>query len=228
MAVAGASTDIPCVAAGVPFMQLDVHQDGSTTRVSCTAAFPTVSTRSLCIWPVKAEDLRQPFLCKAGAYAVVRCAGETFLRALSCAPARFGEAAGHAALAAEGPVVFAGEVLLGEGGCVVAWNCMSGTYRMPDLYACQASLPLDALWQFSPTRHVPVEDRERLHLLKGGGALCPPRGVCSSSSSSELVWQHGRSDSMSTRAWGCAEHINKRSAGCGSAFPCLRSHHQTT
>eukprot|EP00974_Lingulodinium_polyedra_P022646 2187321-Lingulodinium_polyedra.AAC.1 len=59
---------------------------------------------------------------QAGAYAVVRAPGEAFLRASLASPALLGEAAGHAGLAAEHPVVFAGEVEVDGNGALVAWG----------------------------------------------------------------------------------------------------------
>ena len=47
---------------------------------------------------------------EAGVYAIVRCHGEDGYRALMTNPARLGEAAGHAGLANEQPVIFAGEL----------------------------------------------------------------------------------------------------------------------
>ena len=77
----------------------------------------------------------------AGTYAVVLCSGEDYYRALRVGPARLGEAGGHAGLAAEHPVLFAGEVWVGEQGSIVGWTSVSGTYRIPDCYAHQSGSP---------------------------------------------------------------------------------------
>eukprot|EP00959_Pyramimonas_sp_CCMP1952_P274977 5748266-Pyramimonas_sp.AAC.1 len=47
-----------------------------------------------------------------GAYAVVKCVGESFYRGLLTEPVPIGTASGHAGLASCQPVEFAGEILL--------------------------------------------------------------------------------------------------------------------
>ena len=52
-----------------------------------------------------------------GTYAVVRCVGDgPCFRAIHAPPARLGEAAGHAGLASEQPVLFAGEMFVRRSG----------------------------------------------------------------------------------------------------------------
>ncbi len=91
----------------------------------------------------------------AGSYAVVKCSGEEFLRAILTAPSRFGEAGGHAGLASGSPVEFAGEVKLDCNMKLLAWNLMSGTYALPGECASQAKLPMDRYWRFVPKDEAP-------------------------------------------------------------------------
>ena len=63
----------------------------------------------------------------AGAYAVVLCANEPFFRAVKTEPTMLGECAGHAGLACEKPVLFAGEVEVNECMKIIGWSIVSGT-----------------------------------------------------------------------------------------------------
>ena len=63
---------------------------------------------------------------RPGAYAIVRCEDEDFFRALNTEPARFGEAGGHAGLASQQPVLFAGEVEVSAGGMLERWKNFPG------------------------------------------------------------------------------------------------------
>ena len=78
---------------------------------------------------------------KAGAYAAVLCEGETSFRALHTDPARMGEAGGHAGLASEQPVLWAGELVFDATAALSAWNNVSGTYQCPEEFAAQSKLP---------------------------------------------------------------------------------------
>jgi len=78
---------------------------------------------------------------KAGSHAFVKCPNEDGIR-LNVVTHQFGEACGHQILANEEPVLFAGEVLIGEDGLVLQWNNMSGTYRPPVRCVVQAGLPM--------------------------------------------------------------------------------------
>ncbi|KAJ1621680.1 hypothetical protein T492DRAFT_886559 [Pavlovales sp. CCMP2436] len=82
---------------------------------------------------------------RSGSHAFVRCVGERFLR-VAVASAPFGKASGHALLAGEGPVLFAGELEV-DGDGLTRWNNMSGTYRPSADDADRALLPLDKLWR---------------------------------------------------------------------------------
>jgi hypothetical protein len=111
----------------------------------------------------------------AGAYAVVKCAGEDFFRGILTEPARLGEAGGHAGLAAEHAVVFAGEIYVGEDMKLVAWCAVSGTYQIPLGFAAQSRLPLPLYWKFiEADRATSMPAPLRLHMLRGGHALLPP------------------------------------------------------
>ncbi|KAJ1632692.1 hypothetical protein T492DRAFT_904916 [Pavlovales sp. CCMP2436] len=56
------------------------------------------------------------------------------------------QASGHASLAAEGPVLYAGELEVDADG-LTRWNNMSGTYRPSADDAGRALLPLEKLWR---------------------------------------------------------------------------------
>jgi len=94
---------------------------------------------------VQMEMATRQVQLKPGSHAFVRCVGERFLR-VAVASASFGKASGHALLAAEGPVLYAGEVEVGVDG-LTRWNNMSGTYRPSADDAGCALLPLDKLWR---------------------------------------------------------------------------------
>lgn len=95
---------------------------------------------------------------KPGSHAFVLVPGERRLR-ISTHAAHFGNVAGHPQLATEASVLFAGEVLLGETGEVLAWSNMSGTYRPPRGLAAQVDLPLDLLWVVMPVDELRSELR---------------------------------------------------------------------
>ena len=103
-----------------------------------------------------------------GAYAVVLCHQEAFFRALHVPPARMGEAAGHACLAAQHAVLFAGELCVGSCGEVVGWTNVSGTYQIPEIFAQQSGLPMELFWRFL------TNTEARLHEV-GGVAHVAPR-----------------------------------------------------
>lgn len=97
-----------------------------------------------------------------GSHAFVVVPGERQLR-MSPRHAAFGRASGHAQLACEGRVLFAGEVLLGAHNQLLAWCNMSGTYLTPREYAAQLDLPLELLW----STLLAEELRQELHLEEG-------------------------------------------------------------
>ena len=78
-----------------------------------------------------------------GTYATVRTWGSTGFRILRTGPSRLGEAGGHAALACEEPVVFAGEIEVGLNNELVSWTTVSGTCQMPSEHVFQSLLPPD-------------------------------------------------------------------------------------
>lgn len=80
-----------------------------------------------------------------GAHAFVLVPGEQHLR-MSASALPFGSACGHPQLACEGRVLFAGELLIGEAGRLLAWSNASGTYKPPRELAAQVDLPLELLW----------------------------------------------------------------------------------
>lgn len=89
--------------------------------------------------------VRENVTLTPGSHAFVAVPGESRLRVFS-RTAPFGSAGGHPQLAKEAPVLFAGEVLVGEHGRVLAWSNMSGTYKPPRELAAQVALPLELLW----------------------------------------------------------------------------------
>ena len=105
-----------------------------------------------------------------GAYAAVKCYGETAFRAVR-APAVMGQAAGHAGLACEEPVVWAGELVFAAGGHLEAWNNMSGTYQMPASLASQSGLPPELFWHFHSADDGPLQADVEALPLRGGHAL---------------------------------------------------------
>lgn len=99
---------------------------------------------------------------RPGAHPFVRCVGERFLR-VGTASAPFGQASGHPLLAGEGPVLYAGEVEIGENGEVLRWNNMSGCYRPDPEHAHIALLPYARFWRIVAT------SRDLRLLLSAGG-----------------------------------------------------------
>ena len=78
-------------------------------RLSARSFVPPAGTE-LFRWEDVPERDQAKVTLAPGAYAVVRCLGEKFFRALHTEPARLGEAGGHPTLANLHPVLFAGEV----------------------------------------------------------------------------------------------------------------------
>ena len=114
---------------------------------------------------------------RPGAYAILRCEDEDFFRALNTEPARFGEAGGHAGLASQQPVLFAGEVEVSAEGLLERWNNLSGTYQFPDRLVGQASLPLSLFWRFVSKDELDnLVGESRSHPLPQGNALVPGLG----------------------------------------------------
>ena len=102
----------------------------------------------------------QPSPCPPGVRAFVRLRGEAFLRGTHTT-GTFGHAHGHHYLSGGRPVLSAGMVETAEGGTIVRWTNMSGTYRPPLGIAAQTGLPLSKLRPFrpdkSPERLSPVD-----------------------------------------------------------------------
>mmetsp|Transcript_10965 Transcript_10965/g.28484 ORF Transcript_10965/g.28484 Transcript_10965/m.28484 type:complete len:473 (-) Transcript_10965:153-1571(-) len=94
-------------------------------------------------------NTRKSAAFRQGSHPFVLVPGERRMR-ISAHAGQFGCAAGHPQLAAEKPVLFAGEVLIGTGGQLLAWCNMSGTYQTPRELAAQVDLPLELLWTLVP------------------------------------------------------------------------------
>jgi len=116
--------------------------DGTTLR--CTLV-RTAKDRSTSTYVQAAMTTRQVQL-RPGSHAFVRCVGEVVLR-VAVASAPFGTASGHAALGAEGPTIYAGEIEVDDSGKLIRWNNMSGTYKPSADDAHRALLPLDKFWR---------------------------------------------------------------------------------
>ena len=143
----------PWMFSGVPLLRLHMRPDSTTFEA--IACFPTSQTPGQHIVWGEDKDIAPnrhiaQVVLPAGTYAVVKCAGEKSFRALHTAPAALGHAAGHAGLAAEGPVVFAGEVQLGASQDLLAWTNVTGTYHFPEAMAHQSDLPPSMFWAFRP------------------------------------------------------------------------------
>lgn len=112
---------------------------------------------------------------RRGIYAVVKCMGEDFLRMLDVQPTDLGEACGHAGLASEKPVLFAGEVELNDSMELTAWTNVSGTYQIPQASALQSGLPPDLFWRFVKREDAQGHhDVSQLRFLRDGHAWEPP------------------------------------------------------
>ncbi|KAG8463199.1 hypothetical protein KFE25_011196 [Diacronema lutheri] len=85
---------------------------------------------------------------RPGSHVFVHMPGEPFLR-VGAASGKFGHMCGHLVLSAGAPVLFAGELEVGEDGTLVRWSNKSGSYR-PSAWAAGVTR-LDA------TRFVPFE-----------------------------------------------------------------------
>ena len=111
---------------------------------------------------------------RPGAYAIVRCHGESFFRALKTDPARLGEACGHAGLAAEHPVLFAAEVVLDGEMTIIHWSSVSVTYQIPDSHVVQSGLPISQWWRLMMPAEVDAykaSGMKTVHPLPSGYAL---------------------------------------------------------
>ena len=93
----------------------------------------------------KGTELGAEVAIKPGSHSFVSVPGEDFIRA-SKTGFVLGKASGHGILSDEKPVLFAGEVEIGENSQLVRWNNVSGTYRFHEQHAVQAELPLDRFW----------------------------------------------------------------------------------
>ncbi|CAK0814461.1 unnamed protein product [Prorocentrum cordatum] len=160
------------------------------SRLSCPGA-------AQCSWSDFAmiEDAQLP----EGSYAAVKCLDEDFFRLLNTEPAMFGEAGGHSALAAERPVVFAGELCLGVGMQLSAWNNVSGTYQIPFEASWQSNLPQEIGWKFLDKDEVASRPgTQQLRFLRGplgkdatgasrGARLAPMGPMCSDAGSQSAL-----------------------------------------
>ena len=139
----------PMVNAGVSMVQMIVENGaGGTPRVVARSTTPPPNSRSF-RWKDRGCGPLLDIELPAGAYAIVACVGEPFLRAMHTEPVPFGQAGGHPTLASQHPVVFAGEIRLGDGMRVVGWSSCSGTYQLPMRYVRQAlpyGLPLELFY----------------------------------------------------------------------------------
>jgi hypothetical protein len=112
-----------------------------------------------------------------GAYAIVRCQGESGYRALLTDPAGLGEACGHAGLACQESVLLAGETQVGETGQLVAWTAVSGTYQLPHELVFQSLLPRRLYCRFAEADELVTMSLNLypgLIMLRQGHALLPP------------------------------------------------------
>ena len=171
-----AATNPPMFNVGLPILQLRLQTLDSFTpgrQVSATSFAPFGPGQTLFQW-ADVAGTRYGTL-QPGAYAIVKCLGETFFRAIATDPVRLGEACGHITLASQQPVVFAGEICLAADNVVSAWSAVSGTYETPDALARQSGLPLNLYWKFVHADEAALRaDEANLHWLKGGHALAPP------------------------------------------------------
>ena len=160
---------VPWVFSGVPFVQLQF--DARTKSFVASGFLPLQSPPGTHVqWHCDTRGVSIPNLQLApGAYAVVRCDGEAFLRAILTEPAAIGEAGGHAGLAAERPVLFAQKVHVGVGMVLRAWTNVSGTYHTPEHLATQSELPLGLFWAFRLEAQEPHVCRQ---LPRGGFLVC--------------------------------------------------------
>ena len=136
---------VPRVFSGVPFVQL---QFDAKTKSFVASGFFAAAVASRHTRPAHRDTrgVSIPNLQLApGAYAVVRCDASKSHRASS----RWG---GRRARWAGSPVLFAGEVRVGEGMVLRAWTNVSGTYQTPEHLATQSGLPLDLFWAFRQRR----------------------------------------------------------------------------
>ena len=159
----------PWIYCGVDLLRIAVGED---FQLLCTSFTP----RSQGMLPdaalskLPSKEIKLP----EGAYAVVRCAGEQWFRAIVAQPAAIGEAAGHAGLAAEEPVVFAGELVVGPDNRLTAWTSVSGTYQIPDDHVRQSMLPLTMFWRCVHATDLHLYAHRNLRPLRGGHALMEP------------------------------------------------------
>ncbi|CAK0878703.1 unnamed protein product, partial [Prorocentrum cordatum] len=110
-----------------------------------------------------------------GTYAADRCTGEDFSRMLDAPPAELGEAGGHAGLASERPMVFAGEVQINHRMELAAWTRVSGMHEIPNASVMQSGPPPDLPWRFLDREAVQCRGGAgQLHRLRGRHALEPP------------------------------------------------------
>ena len=103
----------------------------------------------------KGTELGADIAIKPGSHAFVRVPGEDFIRA-AITRSLFGQASGHGMLSDEHPVLFAGEIEIGQDGQLIRWNNVSGTYRFDQQHAAQAELPLDRFWALVEVLDVPM------------------------------------------------------------------------
>jgi hypothetical protein len=164
-------------ASGVAVVRLhSSHMDTGGVQFTATCFNPNLDPGTEFHWGQEPGDVIGDVQLGPGAYAVVKCYSEDFFRALQTDPASLGRAGGHAGLASELPVLFAGEIELSADGVLKAWSMVSGTYQIDEQYAQQAALPASLFWRFISVEEVPSFcDTGRLTMLPGGHALLQPQ-----------------------------------------------------
>jgi len=113
-------------------------------RIPCAACY-TEDGHTFKANMLRPKGMGKPVHLKPGSHPFVKIAGEDFLR-VGLMSAEFGSASGHPQLAAEQPVLFAGEVEFDDNHRLQRWNNLSGTYKCADNKAYQAGLPMDKLF----------------------------------------------------------------------------------
>lgn len=174
--------------AGVPFAKLTPYNFGKNVQFGAIVVSPPPTCEHFS-WGI--GYMEEVTVFRAGTYAVVLCQAEDYFRALHTEPAALGEACGHAALASEKPVLFAGEICLDDDMNLKSWTAVSGThnsfdclmhitrhllipgtYQIPDSYAKQSNLPANKYWRFIQDYNSLGQGHDmRVKQLKGGHAL---------------------------------------------------------
>ena len=148
---------IPWMNTGIPAVRFYISNEASAELLPKVRAFTrrhagVVGERYY--WPVDDPGVERHM--RPGVYAIVRCPGEEFFRGLFTEPAALGGAGGHAGLACEEPVLFAGEIEIDHENNLTAWTSVSGIYQQPAGYCDQSGLTRDLFY-----RLVPAEELDR-------------------------------------------------------------------